>query len=51
MHMEAKLLASELLSKCGFFWDKMAAEVEDFHLHLVTTTYGEELYSAGRAEF
>ena len=28
----------------------MDAEVEAFHLHLVTTTYGEALSSAGRAE-
>ena len=28
----------------------MAAEVEYFHPHLVTTTYGEIAYPAGKAE-
>ena len=50
MHIEAILIAIKLLSKCGFFWDQMAAEVEAFHLHLVTTTYGEAVLSAGGAE-
>ena len=38
------------MSKCGVFWDKRTTEVEAFHIHLVTTTYGEALSSAGRAE-
>ena len=43
-------MSSELSSKCGFFWAQMAAKVEYFYLHLVTTTYGEAVSSAGRAE-
>ena len=27
----------------------MSSEVEDFHIYLVTTTYGEAVSSAGRA--
>ena len=50
MHTEARLLASELFSKCGFFWDQMEADVEAFHLHLVATTYEEAVSSAGEAE-
>ena len=50
MHIEARLLASELLSKCGVFWDQMEAGVKAFHLHLFTTTYGVVVYSSGRAE-
>ena len=41
IHTEARLLSSELLSKCGFFWAQMADDVEAFYLHLVTTTYRE----------
>ena len=40
-HMEARLLSSEILVKCGVFWSQPAAKVEAFQLHLVTTTYGE----------
>ena len=50
MHTEARLPASKIFSKCGAFWDKMAAEVKDFHLHFVTTTYGESVLSGGIAE-
>ena len=50
MHTEARLLASELLSKLGVFWDQISAEVEYFCVHLVTNTYGEALSSGGRAE-
>ena len=39
-HMEARILASELLGKCVMFWYQLAAEIEAFQLHLVTTTYG-----------
>ena len=38
-HMEARLLASELLGKCGVFWFQLATEIKAFYLHLVTTTY------------
>ena len=50
MHTYARLLYSELLSKCGAFWDQMSDEVEAFYFHLVTTTYGEVVSSAGRSE-
>ena len=48
--MEARLLASELLAKCGVFWSKLAADIEAFQLGLVTTTYGEGAVTAGKAE-
>ena len=41
MHMEAKLLDSDMLGKCGVFQSQMTAEMEDFRLCLVTNTYGE----------
>ena len=50
INTEARLLASEMLSKCGVFWAQMTAEVESFNLNLVTTIYREFLSSAGRAE-
>ena len=39
--MEAGILASELLGKCGVFWYQLDVEIEAFRLHLITTTYGE----------
>ena len=40
-HMEARLLGSEFLGKCGVSWSQLATEIVAFQLHLVTTTYGE----------
>ena len=34
-------MASELVGKCGVFWSQLAAEIEAFQMHLVTTTYGD----------
>ena len=50
MHTEVRLLESNILIKCGVFWDQMASEEEASHLHLFTTTYGESVLSSGRAE-
>ena len=50
MHMEAQILASKFLGKCGVYWSQFADEIEFFHIHLVTTTYGSSLYSSGKAE-
>ena len=50
MQTETIIMASKILSKCGIFWVKMAAEVEAFHINLFTTKYGEAVPSAGRAE-
>ena len=47
--MEARLLVSELLGKCGVFWSQLAAEIEAFQINLVTTTYGEGAWAAGKA--
>ena len=49
-HMEARLLVSEFLAKCGVFWSKLAADIEAFQLNLVTTTYEEGAVTAGKAE-
>ena len=46
MHTEARLLASNILSKFGIFWDQIATEVEAFRLGLVTNTYGEAVLSS-----
>ena len=48
--MEAKLLASDLLGKSGVFWSHLDAEIKAFQMHLVTTTYGEEVAFEGIAE-
>ena len=48
-HIEARLLASELLGKCGVFWSQLAAEIEAFQLHLVMTTSGEGSGKAGKS--
>ena len=39
--MEARLSARNLLGKCAIFWSQLAAEMEDFHLHILTTKYGD----------
>ena len=46
IHTDARLLDSKLFSKCGVFWDQMAAEVESFRLHLVTNSFREAVSSA-----
>ena len=38
---EGRLFDTKLLGKCGVFWGEMSAEVEAFHINLVTITYGE----------
>ena len=37
---EARFLAIGFLGKRGVFWLQLAAEIEAFHMHMVTTTYG-----------
>ena len=49
-HREARLLVSEILSKCRILKAHMISEVEASHIHLVATTYGEALSSSWRAE-
>ena len=41
-------MASEFLGKCDVFWSQLAAEIEVFQLHLVTTSYGEGEGVAGK---
>ena len=36
VHMEVRLIASELLGNCGIFCLQPAVEIEDLHIHLVT---------------
>ena len=50
-HMEARLLASGLLGKCGVLWQQLATKIEAFQLHLLTTTYGEGAGAAGKSDF
>ena len=50
-HMEANLLASELLGKCGVFESHFESEIEASQMQLVTTTYREGVEAAGRSEF
>ena len=47
--MEARLLTSELLGKYGMFWSQLAAEIEDFQMYIVTTTYGCGAMAEGNA--
>ena len=47
--MEAQLLVSELLEKCGVFWSQLATEIEAFKINLVTTTHGEGAVAKGKA--
>ena len=49
-HMEARMMASELLRKFGALLFKIAAEIEAFQLHLVTIEYGEGSGEAGKEE-
>ena len=50
-HMEAKLFAIKLFGKYGVLWLHLAADIEAFQMHLVTTTYVEGEVSTWRAEF
>ena len=47
--MEERLLASGILSKCTVFSSKLVAENEAFHIHLVTTTYGDAVSGRGKS--
>ena len=47
-NMEARLIASELLEKCGVLLSRLATEIEVFQLHLITTTYGDGAVAAGK---
>ena len=49
-HMEARIMTSEMLEKCGVLWSQLAVEIEEFQLHLVKTTYREGAGKAGKAE-
>ena len=46
--MEARIIASEMLGKCGVFLYQLTAEIEAFYLHLFATTYVERSSSAGK---
>ena len=35
LYMEAGLLVSEFMGKCGVFWSQLAANIEVLQLHLV----------------
>ena len=48
--MKVRLLASEIIIKCGVFWSQPAAEIEVFHLHLITTTYRDAISGSGKSE-
>ena len=50
IHMEACILASELLGKFDVLWYQLSAEIEAFQLHLVIMTYGEGEGATGKAE-
>ena len=50
-HMEAKLFAIKLFGKYEVLWLHLAADIEAFQMHLVTTTYVEGEVSTWRAEF
>ena len=50
VHTEARILASEILEKCGVFWLQLAAKIEAFHIHLINTTNGEAVSGRGKYE-
>ena len=50
-HMDNLQLVSEILGKCGMFWCHLKADIEDFHLHMVASTYGKSASGSGGAEF
>ena len=49
-HMEAFIMASDLLGKFYVIWYQFSAEIEAFQLHLAIMTYGEGAGAAGKAE-
>ena len=49
--MKARLVASELLRKCGLLWSQLAEEIEEFNLHLITTTYRYSVSGSVKYEF
>ena len=48
--MEARLLVSEILGKFSILWSHLAAYIKDFHLHLVTTIYGDAISGSSKSE-
>ena len=48
--MEVRLLASEILGRCGMFWYQLTAEIEYLQINLVTTKYGCVAMAAGKVE-
>ena len=44
--MDARLLLSELLGKCGVFWYQLDSEIYFSQMHLVTTTYEDGAMAA-----
>ena len=48
--MEARILASEIMGKCGLLWSQLVAEIEEFHLHIVTTIYGDAVSGSRKYE-
>ena len=49
-HMEAFIMASDLLGKFYVIWSQFSAEIEAFQLHLAIMTYGEGAGAAGKTE-
>ena len=46
--MKAQLTAGDILENCGVLWLQLAAEIEAFHIHLITTTYGDAVSGIGK---
>lgn len=50
-HTEELILDSEILGKCGVLLFQLVTEIEAFHLHFVTTTYGDAISGSRKYEF
>ena len=49
-HTEVHILASYMLGKFEMLWYQLAADIEVFHLNMVTGAYGYSQYGSGKME-
>ena len=50
MHMEMRVLVSNLLGKCGVIWSLLSDDIQDFNIHLIMRIYGESAPFSGKDE-
>ena len=49
--MDAPFTPRELLVNIRVFYSQLVAKIEVFHIHIVTTIYGDSVSGSGRAWF